>query len=56
MARAGTGVCYAYFDSAGAAEAWVAWRRRAEAVIEFAPGVAEEQAEIVAVARTPTWN
>jgi len=39
IARAGTGVCYGYFDRAGAAAAWLAdaARRGWKSVIEFAP-------------------
>ena len=39
LARAGTGVCYGYFDDAGAAAAWIkdAAAKKWSAVIEFAP-------------------
>jgi FAD/FMN-containing dehydrogenase len=39
VARAGTGVCYAYFDAAETAAAWIkeAMAKNWKAVIEFAP-------------------
>ena len=39
LARAGTGVCYGYFDEAGASAAWIkeAAAKKWRAVIEFAP-------------------
>jgi glycolate oxidase FAD binding subunit len=48
MARAGSGVCYGYFDSADAAAAWLkaSSARGAKAVIEFSPAERKSSLEL----------
>jgi len=47
VARAGTGVCYGYFERADDASAWLAGPgRRAGAVIEFSPDPWKRTAEL----------
>lgn len=46
MARAGTGVCYGYFEDAAAAGDWAASNRTGAAVVEFAPQSYRERATL----------
>ena len=48
MARAGSGVCYGYFEDVAAAVAWRARRKgaRSKAVIEFAPEASKPTLEL----------
>jgi glycolate oxidase FAD binding subunit len=46
LARAGTGVCYGYFEHAEAAGEWAASTRTGAAVVEFAPQTYREHATL----------
>ena len=58
IARAGSGVCYAYFTRADAAARWLAAAdaTRLESVIEFAPDEQRARTRPLADARRRTWR